>query len=91
MLLICLHVIPHQAARQAVVMGEAMIEPGERLARLEEKVEHLASSENLQRVLTNLEKLRGELGLIKWMMGTFATAAISGVMFLIVRFFNSVN
>lgn len=50
---------------------------GERLARIEETVKHLATSEDLQKVFTSVEKLRGELNIIKWMFGFLLVAIIS--------------
>ena len=43
---------------------------GERLARIEERVKHLATSEDLQ-------KLRGELNIIKWILGILVAAIVS--------------
>lgn len=43
---------------------------GERLARIEELIKHLATSEDLQ-------KVRGELGIIKWMLGIVVFILIS--------------
>ena len=43
---------------------------GERLARIEERIKHLATSEDLQ-------KVKGELGIIKWMLGIIVLSAIS--------------
>lgn len=43
---------------------------GERLARIEEGVKHLATSEDLQ-------KLRVELNIIKWILGTLVAAVVS--------------
>lgn len=50
---------------------------GERLARIEERVKHLATSEDLQKVVTSVEKMRGELNIIKWIFGIFVIAIIS--------------
>ena len=50
---------------------------GERLSRIEERVKHLATSEDLQKVVTSVEKLRGELNIIKWILGLLLAAIIS--------------
>ena len=40
-------------------------------------MKHLATSEDLQKVVTSVEKLRGELNTIKWMFGLLLVAIIS--------------
>lgn len=50
---------------------------GERLERIEERVKLLATSEGLQKVVTSVEKLRGEVNIIKWMFGLLLVAIIS--------------
>lgn len=43
---------------------------GKRLARIEKRIKHLATSKDLQ-------KVRGELGVIKWMLGIIVLSTIS--------------
>lgn len=42
---------------------------GKRLARIEKRIKHLATSEDLR-------KVRGELGIIKWVLGIIVLSAI---------------
>ena len=51
----------------------------ERLARLEERVNHLATSAELEKVVTNVEKLRGEVGMLKWICGLIAGGVIAAL------------
>ena len=43
---------------------------GKRLSRIEKRIKHLATSKDLQ-------KVRGELGIVKWMLGVIVLSAIS--------------
>ena len=56
----------------------------ERLARLEERVNHLATSAQLQKTNTNIEKLRGEVGILKWMGGLI----VLGIVPVIIKLFS---
>lgn len=42
---------------------------GKRIARIEKRIKHLATSEDLR-------KVRGELGIIKWVLGIIVLSAI---------------
>ncbi len=64
----------------------------ERLARLEERVNHLATSSDLEKVVTNVEKLRGEVGILKWICGLIAGGVgliAAGVIVALFKLFGS--
>ena len=46
------------------------------IATLKEKSNHLATSEDVQKVVTNVESLRGEFVTLKWIGGLIGTAII---------------
>lgn len=49
---------------------------GERLARIEATLVHVATTEDLQKVITGLEKVVTEVSILKWLMGTTAVAVL---------------
>ena len=49
---------------------------GERLARIEATLAHTATSEELQRVITGVQKVITEVSIMKWLLGTVAAAVL---------------
>ena len=49
---------------------------GERLARIEVTLAHMATSEELQKVKTGVQKVITEVSIIKWLLGTVAAAVL---------------
>ena len=60
---------------------------GERLARIEARMEHVATREDLAKIETLIE--RKESTMLRWLLGIMAVAGISLVVALIRVFFES--
>ena len=49
---------------------------GERLAKIEERIQHLATTAAMQKVLTETEKVKSELMVIKWILGILVVGLV---------------
>lgn len=50
---------------------------GERLARIEERIQHLATTAEMKEVLTEIEKAKSQFTIIKWLLGILVVALVS--------------
>ena len=49
---------------------------GERLTGIEATLEHMATSEQLQGVITEVQRVATEVSILKWLLGTVAVAVL---------------
>ena len=59
-------------ARIEVTLGDY----GERLSRIEATLSHMATSAELQKVITETQKIITEVSILKWLLGVVATAVL---------------
>lgn len=69
------HVATSYGGRLASIEG-TLTSYGERLTSIEATLEHMATSEELQKVITEVQKVVTEVSILKWLMGTTTVAVL---------------